>query len=274
MTKHSKATQNLTVLLFRAKERKSNVLNIKYEISYYLFFSKRHHCRSISNFCLQILLTRKIPSIKLNNKLKVASCFLWCNFLGYVYHINLYSKSPHLGDRLPSEMLHLRLQAQRTLAIKNRWDWARRKQIFHRWCPLHQFQLAILDTKATQKFSVELGLFSEPTRKKMPSATLMPLQLHSICSNQLKNKSLEHLPSWNISRAKGKHRCFLSLITFWNNKWKPGDTIHCCYFLKSGIGSFTSSSKGASFGVCILPERMFLFCCRRWIIRHHAPLHV
>lgn len=54
----------------------------------------------------------------------------------------------------------------------------------------------------------------------------MSLQLHSVCSNQLKNKSFEYLPSWNISREKGKYRCFLSFIAFWNNKWKPGDTIH------------------------------------------------
>lgn len=78
---------------------------MKFHIIFFFFSSQKTSlqinfiCR---NFCLQILLTRIIPSIKLNNKLKVASCFLWCNFLGYIYHINLHSKRAHSGDRQTS----------------------------------------------------------------------------------------------------------------------------------------------------------------------------
>lgn len=58
--------------------------------------------------------------------------------------------------------------------------------------------------EAVQKLIPSLELFSKPAGKKMPLATVVPVQLYYFCSNKYKksllNKTFIHM--WNISKEK------------------------------------------------------------------------
>lgn len=67
-----------------------------------------------------------------------------------------------------------------------------------------QFQHFVLDNKAVQKLTPSLELFSKSAGRKMPLATVTPVQLYYFCSNKYKNSLLNKpfIHIWNISKEK------------------------------------------------------------------------
>lgn len=106
---------------------------------------------------------------------------------------------------------------------------------------LVQFQHFVLDKKAVQKLTPSLELFFKPAGRKMPLATITPVQMYYFCSNEYKNSLLNKL-SYIYAIFQRKRQALLFPAIHTVLKWQI--IIHCCYCLKRGTGLFTSASEG------------------------------
>lgn len=182
-----------------------------------------------------------------------------------------------MGDKLSPALLHLWFRAQTTQLIWHRRGWGTRKQVLHKWVPLRQFQHFYSWQESCLQVNFKLGLFCEPARRKIPLATVVPVQLYYFCSkedkNSLSNKTFTRI--WNISREKASIAvsCHSQCSETANEKletqftaaiaWK--EELDC---LPSPLRTLLSES-----ALNILPGRMVLGCYRRLIIHHQTPLH-
>lgn len=101
-------------------------------------------------------------------------------------------------------------------------------------------------------------MFSKPAGRKMQSATVMPVRLHSLCSSPHKNKSFEHLPyQHEIFEEKRQTLLFPAIHNVLKGPMKSQRHRYCWYFPKSETGQLTSSSKGAALRICteVLSQR-------------------
>lgn len=129
------------------------------------------------------------------------------------------------GHRLSAGLLRLWFQAQTTQPIWHRWGWATRRQIFHKWAPLCQFQLLVLDTKAVQKLTSSLGCSLNQLGEKcnQPLSCLCDCTPSAQAHIKTSLLNIFHTDMKYLKR-KGRHCSFLPFM-FWKGQWKVRDTV-------------------------------------------------
>lgn len=217
-------------------------------------------------------------SIKLLAEQYFKSNFLGSSFPGWgVDHINLYGMSRTHGRQTFTSSTPPLISSS-----DNSTDMAQTR-LRHQKAGLAQMgSPAPVSTfcswqESCLQVNFKFGLFCEPARRKIPLATVVPVQLYYFCSKEDKN-SLSNKTSmriWNISREKASIAvsCHSQCSETANEKletqftaaiaWK--EELDC---LPSPLRTLLSES-----ALNILPGRMVLGCYRRLIIHHQTPLH-